>query len=53
MTETAKEAARRYKREWYAKNPQKRREYQERYWTKKAAQERQKAAESGNPAGGE
>lgn len=47
MTEAARQARNAYYREWFKKNPEKRREYRERYWAKKAASERQKAAESG------
>ena len=38
MTKEAKEARRIYKREWNRKHPEKRREYNKRYWEKKAAQ---------------
>ena len=38
MNEQAIEARRAYKREWAKANPDKVREQQERYWTKKAAQ---------------
>ena len=54
MTDEAKAARNAYRREWYRKNPEKRKEYQARYWAKKAASERQKTAENGrreeNPA---
>ena len=36
MTDAAKEAANAYKRAWNARNPEKNKEYQRRYWTKKA-----------------
>lgn len=36
MTEKAAEARRAYKREWAKRNPEKIKEYQSRYWTKKA-----------------
>lgn len=47
MTEEAKEARRRYKREWAAKNRDKVRAATERHWMKKAAEyaEQQKQAE--------
>jgi len=38
MTEQAAKARRAYKREWAKKNPDKIREYQRRYWTKKGAE---------------
>lgn len=38
MTEQAKEARKAYKREWYRKNPDKIKEYQARYWERKAAE---------------
>lgn len=41
MTDEAKEARRRYKREWYRKNAEKQREYTRRYWEKKAAEAKQ------------
>ena len=47
MTEEAKAARNAYRREWYKKNPEKRKEYETRYWAKKAASERQEPAESG------
>lgn len=37
MTEEAKEARRKYRREWQRNNPEKVREYQEKYWNKRAA----------------
>lgn len=36
MNEAAKEARRAYKRKWYREHPDKVKEQQERYWTKKA-----------------
>lgn len=36
MTDAAKEAANAYKRAWNARNPEKNKEYQRRYWAKKA-----------------
>lgn len=39
MTEQAKEARRAYKRAWNKRNPDKVKDYQERYWNKKAEQE--------------
>ena len=38
MTEKALEARRAYKREWHRRNPDKVREYQARYWEKRAAE---------------
>lgn len=38
LTESQKEARKRYQREWRKKNPDKSREYMERYWAKKAAE---------------
>ena len=38
MNEKAKEARRQYKREWARRNKDKVKEYQERYWTRKAAE---------------
>lgn len=38
MTAEAAEARRAYKREWAKKNPEKIREYQRKYWTKKGAE---------------
>ena len=37
MNEKAKEARRAYKRQWSKNNPDKLKEYQARYWTKRAA----------------
>lgn len=51
MSKAALEARRAYQREWYAKNRDKKREYQQRYWAKKAsetASERKKAEDSGS-----
>ena len=48
MTDSAVEARRAYKRRWNAQNREKNREYMQRYWEKKAAQNRQKSAEIGN-----
>lgn len=39
MNEHAREARRAYKREWAKKNPDKIRAQQERYWSKKAAEQ--------------
>lgn len=36
MTKKAAEARKQYKREWAKRNPEKIREYQERYWNKRA-----------------
>lgn len=38
MTEQAAEARRAYKRKWAADHPEKVKEYQRRYWTKKGAE---------------
>ena len=38
MSKVAREAQRQYNREWNKANPEKRREYNRRYWEKKAAQ---------------
>lgn len=38
MTAQATAARRAYKREWAKKHPEKIREYQQKYWTKKAEQ---------------
>lgn len=38
MTDQAKEARNAYRREWNRRNPDKLREYQERYWAKRAAE---------------
>lgn len=38
MTSQATEARRAYKRAWAKKNPDRIREYQEKYWTKKGEQ---------------
>lgn len=46
MTEKAKEARRAYKRKWAAEHPEKTREYQARYWEKRAAAEAAAAAKS-------
>ena len=34
MTDKAREARNAYKRKWYKENPEKRREYERRYWEK-------------------
>lgn len=51
MTDAAREARNAYKRKWYKENPDKRREYQERYWQKKTQSDRQKTAENGGKEG--
>lgn len=48
MTQSAMEARRAYRRKWYAQNRDRQREYMDRYWEKKAAQNPQKTAESRN-----
>ena len=47
MTDKAREARNAYKREWYRKNPDKRKEYQERYWNRQAEKMRKEWDESG------
>lgn len=47
LTEAAKEARREYKRRWNAANRDKQREYEQRYWERKAAKNRQESAEIG------
>lgn len=50
MTEEARAARNAYRREWYRKNPEKRREYEERYWCKrisKGLSDAKKSEESG------
>lgn len=42
LSQEAKEARRKYHREWTAKNPDKVKEITHRYWERKAAQEAQK-----------
>ena len=44
--ERAKELQRQYLREWRAKNPEKLREYSQRYWAKKAKAEREEQHET-------
>lgn len=49
MNEKAKEARRAYKRKWYRENKDKIKVYNEKYWSKKAAEmEAQAAAEESN-----
>ena len=52
MNELAIAARRAYKRKWQRENPEKVKEYQERYWTKKAveAAAAEKAAQEPLPA---
>ena len=47
MPEKSLEAQREYYRKWRAANPDKKREYNRRYWAKKAAQ-KEKGEESGD-----
>jgi hypothetical protein len=49
MNEQAAAARRAYKREWAAKNPDKVKAQQERYWAKKAAQAAEQAAKPPQP----
>jgi hypothetical protein len=46
MTEQAAEARRAYKRKWAADHPEKVKEYQRRYWTKKGAEAAASEAET-------
>ena len=47
LTEAAKEAKRAYLREWRKRNKAKQREYENRYWERKAEEMEQKANEDG------
>lgn len=47
MNDDAREARNAYKREWYAKNKDKQREYERRYWKRKADSDRKKTEENG------
>lgn len=50
MDEKAREARRQYKAEWARRNRDKIREYQDRYWTKRAAEmERRDAGAAAQP----
>ena len=51
MEDTAREARNRYKREWYARNKDKQREYERRYWQRKAQSDGQKSEENGEKEG--
>lgn len=54
MTEAAREARRKYQREWNARNVDKRREYMARYWARKANEAdsmRKKSEETGRKQG--
>ena len=46
MTDEAKAARAKYQREWYKKNPDKRREYMAKYWERKAQTIREKGAKN-------
>lgn len=48
MTDKAKEARRAYKREWNRRNRDKVKAAQERYWTRRAAAESDRAADPGD-----
>ena len=48
LTDDARRERNEYMRRWRRDNPDKVRQYQEAYWSKKSASERQKAAESGS-----
>ena len=50
MTEEAKEARRKYKRKWNKEHPDKVKEYQARYWQKKAEQAAAKDSKPDNTA---
>ena len=47
MTDEAKQARAAYIKEWRAKNPNKEREYKERYWEKRAKRQSQKTEKRG------
>lgn len=49
MNEAAKEARRAYKRKWQRENPDKVKQYQEKYWSRKA-QEAAEAEPCSDPA---
>lgn len=48
LTDDARRERNEYMRRWRRDNPDKVRQHQEAYWSKKSASERQKAAESGS-----
>lgn len=48
MSAEARQAQAAYRRKWYASNKDKQREYQQRYWERKAAQNQKKSEEIGN-----
>ena len=48
MTNEAKEARRKYKREWAKKNPEKVKAQQERYWAKQAEKQEAQEAQEGD-----
>lgn len=48
MTEAARQARNAYKREWYKRNPGKRRQYEETYWQRRIQSERQETEENGS-----
>ena len=52
MTEAARQARNAYKREWYKRNPGKRRQYEETYWQRRIQSERQETEENGMYTGG-
>ena len=47
VEDAAREARNKYKRDWYAKNKDKQREYERRYWARKAESDRKKNEENG------
>lgn len=49
LTEQAKEARRAYRKAWNAAHPEKLREYETRYWERKAAKMAELAAANGEP----
>lgn len=51
MTKQAREARKKYARDYYARTKQKQKEYQIRYWEKRAAAENQTVKKEGNNNG--
>lgn len=47
IADAGREARNAYKREWYRKNKEKQREYERRYWNRKADSDTQKTEENG------
>lgn len=50
MNEAAKKARREYQRQWNKKNPEKLKQYREKYWSKKAAQAAEEQEQTENDA---